>query len=80
MHRLAWTFAARIGDKYQIRLTRPILVLAAWHTARLFFLLILDIPSGCPGLKRSHADKTQDYAKQKEDMSKENVTTDFPSC
>ena len=23
--RLAWTFAARIGDKYQIRLTRPIL-------------------------------------------------------
>ena len=25
MRRLAWTFAARIGDKYQIRLTRPIL-------------------------------------------------------
>ena len=25
MPRLAWTFAARIGDKYQIRLTRPIL-------------------------------------------------------
>ena len=23
MRRLAWTFAARIGDKYQIRLTRP---------------------------------------------------------
>ena len=23
MHSLAWTFAARIGDKYQIRLTRP---------------------------------------------------------
>ena len=23
MHRLAWTFAARIGDKHQIRLTRP---------------------------------------------------------
>ena len=23
MHRLAWTFATRIGDKYQIRLTRP---------------------------------------------------------
>ena len=22
MRRLAWTFAARIGDKYQIRLTR----------------------------------------------------------
>ena len=25
MRRLAWTFAARIGDKYQIRLARPIL-------------------------------------------------------
>ena len=25
MRRLAWTFAARIGDKYQIRLTLPIL-------------------------------------------------------
>ena len=24
MRRLAWTFAARIGDKYQIRLSRPI--------------------------------------------------------
>ena len=24
MRRLAWTFAARIGDKYQIRLTRPV--------------------------------------------------------
>ena len=24
MRRLAWTFAARIGDKYQIRLVRPI--------------------------------------------------------
>ena len=24
MRRLAWTFAARIGDKYQIRWTRPI--------------------------------------------------------
>ena len=27
MRRLAWTFAARIGDKYQIRLTRSILKL-----------------------------------------------------
>ena len=26
MRRLAWTFAARIGDKYQIRLARPIFV------------------------------------------------------
>ena len=28
MRRLAWTFAARIGDKYQIRLARPILILS----------------------------------------------------
>ena len=27
MRRLAWTFAARIGDKYQIRLTRSICVI-----------------------------------------------------
>ena len=27
MRRLAWTFAARIGDKYQIRLSRPIFFL-----------------------------------------------------
>ena len=27
MRRLAWTFAARIGDKYQIRLMRPISIL-----------------------------------------------------
>ena len=27
MRRLAWTFAARIGDKYQIRLTRSIYIL-----------------------------------------------------
>ena len=26
MRRLAWTFATRIGDKYQIRLTRPIFI------------------------------------------------------
>ena len=31
MRRLAWTFAARIGDKYQIRLTRSIWV--SWSTA-----------------------------------------------
>ena len=29
MRRLAWTFAARIGDKYQIRLARPISKLVA---------------------------------------------------
>ena len=28
MHRLAWTFAARIGDKYQIRSTRSMWLLA----------------------------------------------------
>ena len=27
MRRLAWTFAARIGDKYQIRLARPMLLI-----------------------------------------------------
>ena len=26
MRRLAWTFAARIGDKYQIRFTQPIFI------------------------------------------------------
>ena len=33
MRRLAWTFAARIGYKYQIRLTRSILVVASASTA-----------------------------------------------
>ena len=30
MRRLAWTFAARMGDKYQIRLTRPKLYFHRW--------------------------------------------------
>ena len=30
MRRLAWTFAARIGDKYQICLTRPNSVISSW--------------------------------------------------
>ena len=30
MRRFAWTFAARIGDKYQIRLTRPNHVIYTW--------------------------------------------------
>ena len=30
MRRLAWTFAARIGDKYQIRLTRSIWYCWSW--------------------------------------------------
>ena len=34
MRRLAWTFAARIGDKYQIRLTRSILF---WTDALMVF-------------------------------------------
>ena len=33
MRRLAWTFAARIGDKYQIRLTRSLLYLATQKVA-----------------------------------------------
>ena len=32
MRRLAWTFAARIGDKYQIRLTRPNLRALKWRS------------------------------------------------
>ena len=39
MRRLAWTFAARIGDKYQIRLARPIC--APWWL------------KGCPSLDLS---------------------------
>ena len=35
MRRLAWTFAARIGDKYQIRLTRS----NSWSTKRTLWLL-----------------------------------------
>ena len=35
MRRLAWTFAARIGDKYQIRLTRPNLKLKNEHFHKL---------------------------------------------
>ena len=31
MRRLAWTFAARIGYKYQIRLTRSILPIVPWQ-------------------------------------------------
>ena len=31
MRRLAWTFAARIGDKYQIRLTRSIQRVLEYH-------------------------------------------------
>ena len=31
MRRLAWTFAARIGDKYQIRLTRSLLCINNVH-------------------------------------------------
>ena len=38
MRRLAWTFAARIGDKYQIRLTRPI-----WESMYVLTLLSLNM-------------------------------------
>ena len=45
MRRLAWTFAARIGDKYQIRLTRSILCLS-------YHLLSPDDPDwGSKGLR-----------------------------
>ena len=39
MRRLAWTFAARIGDKYQIRLTRSNCVI--WNLNNNFFFTIL---------------------------------------
>ena len=40
MRRLAWTFAARIGDKYQIRLSRSI-----WcHQNMFLFLAKKSIP------------------------------------
>ena len=36
MHRLVWTFAARIGDKYPIRLTRSICSTSWWnHTVQI---------------------------------------------
>ena len=35
MRRLTWTFAARIGDKYQIRLMRPILYISEQTNAKL---------------------------------------------
>ena len=37
MRRLAWTFAARIGDKYQIRLTRSIYVCLFQTNAAILF-------------------------------------------
>ena len=42
MRRLAWTFTARIGDKYQIRLTRP-----NWHLCRMLtnFMIFVFIRS-----------------------------------
>ena len=46
MRRLAWTFAARICDKYQIRLTRPIL--SQWNYHHVF----TDIKLRLAGWKR----------------------------
>ena len=44
MRRLAWTFAARMGDKYQIRLTRPsvwynLVVQILWSFQQFFWML-----------------------------------------
>ena len=39
--RLAWTFAARIGDKYQIRLTRPISFTIQFSNVEQSFLDVL---------------------------------------
>ena len=59
MRRLAWTFAACIGDKYQIRLTRPIwypAYLDLWDTIYFSFKIYT-----CPKIKR----KTQGYMNSK---------------
>ena len=45
MRRLAWTFAARIGDKYQIRLTRSIKCFKMQCTPTLFCLMKLSVIS-----------------------------------
>ena len=42
MRRLAWNFAARIGDKYQIRLTRPICTVIWVTIMRLFLVKVVD--------------------------------------
>ena len=44
MRRLAWTFAARIGDKYQIRLARSIWGITMW-SARLYSSSLVGHPS-----------------------------------
>ena len=42
MRRLAWTFAARIGDKYQIRLSRSIYFITnIWKTDNAFRIAVL---------------------------------------
>ena len=43
MRRLAWTFAARIGDKYQIRLAWPTLLMLKWK----FLFGMQEIISAC---------------------------------
>ena len=45
MRRLAWTFAARIGDKYQIRLTRSNYNLQTW---KYFIFLCCNDKEQCP--------------------------------
>ena len=45
MRRLAWTFAARIGDKYQIRLTRSKSFLIVYHWLFLILSIVIILPS-----------------------------------
>ena len=49
MRRLAWTFAARIGDKYQIRLTRSIYISVkyGWPAVRLMSASWQNQQCGC---------------------------------
>ena len=53
MRRLAWTFAARIGDKYQIRLARPISGYRNYFMSNLKerYVVGLRLEPATPGLK-----------------------------
>ena len=51
MRRLAWTFDARIGDKYQIRLTRPNFDMFSFKRCRGFGCVYIG-PSTCRWISR----------------------------
>ena len=61
MRRLAWTFAARIGDKYQIRLSRPIwalhlsLLLWKWYLSHMSHVIRKPVFAICEQQRRRSA-------------------------